>query len=222
MLKVVLLYDKLNVGGTEKLFVLIANLLFEYKHKVTVVIIDQPNQLDHLISKGIEIVYLNRKKRFSLKAFRLLSNSCKSADVIHVHAYFNWRYLFLAKKLFGLGNTKVVLHEHSNMNQHKWFDRFLIKGLDGIIAVSEKQIEIIKKWKTILPHKIFLVPNVIVVNNKIGNRPKVEHRIIMVGNIRREKNYELALSIIAHFKGRLTLSIYGKKMIRLTMTSWLN
>ncbi|HEX8334599.1 MAG TPA: glycosyltransferase family 4 protein [Segetibacter sp.] len=208
-MNIVLLYDKLEVGGTEKLIVLIANLLHGHEHKVSVIIFTAPKQLDHLISKGIDIIYLHRKSRFSLNPLRLLSKLCKSADIIHVHTYYNYRYFFLAKKLFGEGKGKVVMQEHSNMANISLFDKFLFKSLDAFVAVSDKQVDLLKKRKTISLKKVFLVPNIISVSNKIGKRDEVHNRIIMVGNIRREKNYELALSIIKHFKGRITLDIYG-------------
>jgi glycosyltransferase involved in cell wall biosynthesis len=205
----VLLYDKLDVGGTEKLIVLIANLLNEHGHKITIVLTKTPKKLDHLISPSVEKIYLNRVSKYSLKPLKKLANICRSADIVHVHTYFNYRYYLLAKTLFGSGNSKVVLHEHSNMFKIKWLDKRLFRKLDAVIAVSAKQKALIKQWKTLSSESIFLLSNIISVSNKVEKKQQPQQKILMVGNIRREKNYELALKIVEALKGEIKMDIYG-------------
>lgn len=208
-MKVVLLYDKLNVGGTEKLLILIANLLSENGHKVSVVLTQSKSKLDHLISSSVNVVYLNRKSKLDVNALKRLSAICRTVDVVHVHAYFNYRYYFLAKTLFGSGKAKVVLHEHSNMFYINRIDKFLFKRLNAFIAVSSKQIKDLQMWKAIAADKIFHLSNIISVTNKVKPKRSPTHRIIMVGNIRREKNYELALAVLSQLHSGIQLDIYG-------------
>ncbi len=203
-----MLYDKLNVGGTEKLFVMIANLLNSQGHNTTIVLTQSEGKLDYLIEKGISKVYLRRKSRLSFKALKQLAITCKDADTIHIHTYFNYSYYCLCRILFRINGPKVILQEHSNMHAIRWFDKLLLKSVDAFIAVSQKQIDLVKKWKVVADNKMFQISNIITVPFKIANKAIPSYKVVMVGNIRREKNYELAISIVESLKS-LSLDIYG-------------
>jgi glycosyltransferase involved in cell wall biosynthesis len=207
-LKIVLLYDELKLGGTEKLFVTMANLLHQHQHEVTVVLINTPAVLDDTLNVGIRKVYLDRKNKLSFRPMRQLALICKTVDIIHVHTYYNWRYLFFSALVNSRGRAKVVLHEHSDLRNINNVDRMILPRLNASIAVNEQQAMTLKK-AGVPTKKIFVIPNIVGQQIRVQPRSRAAYKILMVGNIRREKNYELAIEILAKSALPLQLDIYG-------------
>jgi len=206
-MRIVLVYDQLNTGGTEKLFVMIANLLHEHHHQVTVVLIRQPATLDAFINHNIPVVYLNRKNKFGFRAMKLLADTCRNADVVHVHTYYNWRYVYTATLMFKVNAPRFILHEHSDMQHLNAVDRMILPKLDRFIAVNPAQATSANKLG-LTPDHVLLLPNIV----KALHQDKIAHdcnqQLIMVGNIRKEKNYEFALALLQQLPG-FSLDIYG-------------
>lgn len=207
-MKILLVYDQLNTGGTEKLFVMMANLLHRNGQQVKVVIIREPAALDFDIETAIPIVYLHRKNRFSLFTMRKLAKECKAADIIHLHSYYNWRYFYITSIFFRMGKGRMILHEHSDMKNLKWIDKFVLPEIDAFIAVHPLQ-EYKAHEAGVAENKLFLLPNIVhsVVKLKVEKHRK--NRIIMVGNFRREKYYQLAFDILKKLPAHISLDIYG-------------
>ncbi|WP_207493429.1 glycosyltransferase family 4 protein [Aridibaculum aurantiacum] len=207
-MKVVLVYDQLNTGGTERLIVTIANLLHDHGHEVKVIILKEPSALDTALNFAIPVVYLHRKNKYSIFKMKYLAAACQKADIIHLHSYYNWRYFYLTSVLFRVGDARIILHEHSDMKQMKGFDKALLSNLDAFIAVhpiqanEAEQADVPKK-------KVHLLPNIVTSNYKLLPQFEKKNRILMVGNIRREKYYELAIEIIKKLPASIALDIYG-------------
>jgi glycosyltransferase involved in cell wall biosynthesis len=207
-MRIVLVYDQLQTGGTEKLVVMIANLLHEHHHDVTVVIIRQPSSLDKFIHPAIPVVYLNRKNKFGLRPMKTLADTCRRADVVHIHTYYNWRYVYSAVLFFKLQEPRFVLHEHSDMKNINAVDKLILPKLDAFIAVNQMQAAIAETIG-MLSSRIFMLPNVIRSLRTVLTSAKRHNRMMMVGNIRPEKNYELALDVFRLLPATISLDIYG-------------
>jgi hypothetical protein len=96
-MKIVLLNDKLNAGGAEKVLVYIANLLFKNNYDVSVVLFLDEAKLDNQINKQIPIHYLRRTSRFDIAAWKKLKALTNDADIVHIHSRYNLRYFMVAK-----------------------------------------------------------------------------------------------------------------------------
>jgi len=207
-MRILLVYDQLNTGGTEKLFVMMANLLHRNGQDVRVVLLKGAAALDFEIDTAIPIVYLHRKNKFSLFKMQQLSKECKKADIIHLHSYYNWRYFYISSILFRMGKGRMILHEHSDMKQLKWIDKFVLPEIDAFIAVHPLQ-EYKAHEAGVSQHKIFLLPNIVSRSNTLKPSSIKKNRFIMVGNFRREKYYQLAIEILRKLPASIHIDIYG-------------
>ncbi len=207
-MRILLVYDQLNTGGTEKLFVMMANLLHHRGHHVKVIILKHPAALDFDLATEIPIVYLKRDFKFSPFKMRKFATECKSADIIHLHSYYNWRYFYLSSVFFRMGKGRMVLHEHSDLRNLKAIDKFVLRDIDAFIAVHPLQ-EYKAHEAGIALNKIHFLPNIVQSKVRFEWTKTKKNRIIMVGNIRREKYYQLAFDILKKLPAVIQLDIYG-------------
>ena len=207
-MRILLVYDQLNTGGTEKLFVMMANLLHRNGQDVRVVILKEAAALDFELATAIPIVYLHRKNKFSPFKMLQLSKECKKADIIHLHSYYNWRYFYISSIIFRMGKGRMILQEHSDMKNLKWIDKFVLPEIDAFIAVHPLQ-EYKAHEAGVSPNKIFLLPNIVQRSKKLKTASAKKNRFIMVGNIRREKYYQLAIEILRKLPASINIDIYG-------------
>src|SRR5690242_17112805 len=105
MFKIVQIIDRLNTGGTERVVVMIANLLQQHGHTVKVITTVNAGPLAQQLNKEVQLVSLNRKWKWNPVTMRRLINEIKDYDIIHVHSSCNLRYLYLAARLFRLDKT---------------------------------------------------------------------------------------------------------------------
>jgi glycosyltransferase involved in cell wall biosynthesis len=128
--------------------------------------------------------------------------------VVHIHTYYNWRYVYSSALFFNLNEPRFVLHEHSDLKNINQVDKLILPKLDSFIAVNQAQVSIAEEVG-ISKDKIFLVPNIVRSVQKLPKTRKQTNTILMVGNIRREKNYELAIQIVQQLSPDTSLDIYG-------------
>lgn len=197
-LSVVQVIDMLNVGGAERVLVTLANILHEHGHKVKVITTVAPGNLFTQLHAGIEFQSLNRKWKWNPATMYKLVKALKDFDIIHVHSRHNLRYLFVAKKLFGL-RKKIFYHEHHG-NRINTKSSFIEKKLFQqtiFIAVSESLKEWAIREAGISVKRAFVLPN-IVLKEKIDNISKDDSgfSLVVVSNFVPVKNLEFAVEIL--------------------------
>jgi len=251
-LSVVHVIDRLHTGGAERVLVTLANIFCKQGHRVKVVTITEQGPLANQLIPGIEIVNLGRAFKYSPLIMRRLISQLKGFDVVHVHSFYNLRYLWLAKMLFGL-KQPVFYHEHlgfrANMQATAWQKYILPKTIFIATTVQINQWAV--KQAGVEPKRVFTLPNIVLKEDiklesredggpKVGktesqeseswedgsrkdrgemgrnlthNTPGINPRLVLVSNIRVEKNIEFAITLLQylHIKGKkYHLTIVGK------------
>lgn len=197
-ISVVQIIDRLNTGGTEKVLITLANLLYKHGHETTVITTVFPGTLASLLNKNIPFINLKRKWKWNPLTMHRLVCAIKKFDVIHVHSSYNPRYVFIAMKLFGL-KKKIFFHEHFgdiNIDQQvKWHAKFIFPKTI-FIAVSQQIADWAQHAVKVPQKNIYVLPNIVVKQNAAaGFENNNMVNIVVVSNIRPSKNIEFALQV---------------------------
>ena len=215
-LKILQVIDRLDAGGAERVMVDLSNILLRKGHQVTTMAIldhgDLSSDLDDKISK----LDLNRTGRFSFSHMRRLSKEAKKNDIVHVHMRHNLKYVWLVKTLFPF-KAKIIFHDHYgkiNVDQSvssslKWALRQVV-----YIGVSKQLADWAKDKAGLQTGKVFHLSNIIIrkeVNNP-AKQPNECIKLVLVSNIRKEKNIEFAIKIAKNLSknNKVSLTIYGQ------------
>ncbi len=217
-LSIVHVIDRLHTGGAERVLVTLANIFCTKGHTVKVVTITEKGPLAAQLLPGVEQVNLGRTFKYSLVTMQKLMAAVKGFDVVHVHSFYNLRYLWLAKMVFGL-RKPVFYHEHlgfrANMQATAWQKYILPKTI--FIATTAQ----INQWAVaevgMKPERVFTLPN-IVLKEETGTQNRDEatknnHRLVLVSNIRVEKNIEFGIALLQYLnrgEHKNHLTIIGK------------
>jgi glycosyltransferase involved in cell wall biosynthesis len=198
--KILCIIDQLGVGGAEQVFSDIAELMEGYPG-LEVLLILPPGKDAYHLPPAVQVHYLNRKHRFSIRAFLDCARLLRKFDLLHVHMRHNYRYIALINKLFFI-NKRIILHDHSGLIRidrglpfrfSRWFKPSVYIGVSGELsewAISKWKLnpEIVHTFIN-LPSKRFLEQN---------NPKSMEHHdraLVMVGNIKAVKNQTFAVNI---------------------------
>jgi len=217
-LSIVHVIDRLHTGGAERVLVTLANIFFSKGHPIKVVTLTEKGPLAAQLLPGIEQVNLGRTFKYSPITMQKLIAAVKGFDVVHVHSFYNLRYLWLAKMIFGL-RKPVFYHEHlgfrANMQATAWQKYILPKN---IFIATTKQIN---EWAVteagMKPNRVFTLPN-IVLKQETGTEQSGEatvnnHHMVLVSNIRVEKNIEFGITLLQYLhrgENKNHLTIIGK------------
>ncbi len=208
-MKVVIVNDKLDPGGAEKMIVTIASLLHEQGVNVQLVLFLKEAVLDKRLSTAIPRYYLHRNGRVDFKAMRSLQQLVLDADILHVHSLYNLRYLLFARLFFPFRKPKLIFHEHFPRKNSSWITKFCYKQVNAFVGVEKDILDMLAKESILPVQKLFHLPNV------VNNPPKTKSsyttgsKIIMVGNFWHPKNHLFALEVMKKLPGTYTLDMYG-------------
>ena len=208
-MKVVLVNDRLNAGGAEKMLVYIANMLYKNNIEVSVVLLLSKAALDNQIHPNIPINYINRTSRFSIKAFVKIKKFVKEADIVHVHSRYNLRYYMIAKFLMNIKKPRIFFHEHVPSFEIDFFTKTLFALVDGYVAVQDKMRQWAVEKKMVTSNKAFYLANTVDAPIKPIIYNNNSFKIIMIGNYRPQKNQLFAVSLLAKLPNNYSLDIYG-------------
>ena len=202
-MKVLHVIDKLDVGGAENVVVSLINIFSEKGANVAVLSLLDKGELSNNINIDVKQYFLNRKNKFSVITYLKFYDIIKSYDVLHVHMRHNLKYVVLCK-LFCPGRfPKIVFHDHTGVVSDNMLLMNVFTFVNAYIGVSRKNVEWAKKRMKI--DKVFLLPNIIRKENYL---PVIRDKdIVMVGNIRPEKNYEFVFKLSERLNKKI--DIYG-------------
>lgn len=207
-MKVLQVIDKLNIGGAERLFVDLSNVLSNQKGISVEVLTFLGNgpldsQLDHSIKKNIFL----RTKKFNLIEYYKLSSILKKFDIIHVHMRHNYRYIFLVMKLFSV-KSKIILHDHYGSILVDQQVPFLLNSIlkpQYYIGVSKDLCSWAETFLKLDRLKnITLLPNFVVKEN-ISKEEIKPNGIVVVGNIKPIKNQMFAIQLASSLNTNLSI-----------------
>lgn len=207
-MKVILINDMLNAGGSEKLLVNIANLLYKNKVEVEVVLFLDKALIDDQINKNISVKYLSRKGRFDMSSWIKLKSWVKDADIVHIHSRYNLRYYFMVKFILGIRKPKIVFHEHMPRFQLDFITTYLFSKVNAYVAVFSKMTEWVIEKKYIKKNKSFYLPNFVTEPETEIKANQQSEKILMIGNFWHLKNHFFALELLKNLP-EFELDIYG-------------
>ncbi len=227
-MKVLHVINSLNTGGAEKLVLDTVPLYNEKSIKTDVLIFDGEkypfyNKLEQ--KKCCRIFSLNTKQLYSpLLIFKIIPY-LKKYDVVHVHL-FPAQYWVVFAKLLSFSGVKLVFTEHSTSNRRlrsKWFsilDKYIYKGYDIIICISQEMEGIIRKHTAIEKNAFRVINNGIDLNsiltsNGIEVRKKLksikanDKLVLQVAGFRKEKDQRTLIRAMKLLPKNIKLLLVG-------------
>jgi len=217
--KVVHIISSLDVGGAERVFIDICNLLNEKGHDVTALLIRQKGELFNYLSNGVKKINLDRKFKFDILAFKNLYNLLDEFDIIHVHTRYTFYFVSAVMALKKNKNYKLIFHDHYGKIEVDTKVPFFLKILNKnffYVGVSKELYNWAINNVRIKSSKVFLLENIRVFKkNSFQNTIKTtskEFRYVIVSNLHPIKNIEFAIDIFEKLlnKQNASLTIIGK------------
>jgi len=204
-MKVIQIIDRLNVGGAERVFVNLSNLLNNNDSlEISVLTFGNIGELLKELSKEVNKIDFIRPNKFDLRKAYKLSRILKQHDVLHVHMRHVYRYIKVVCKIFNVKSKLVFQDHYGEISKDKSVPK-LFKTLlkpTYYIGVS-KELTTWARNKIKIKH-VFLLSNIInkqsisdVTSNKKG--------FVIVGNIKPTKNQLFAIKLAISLKKELTI-----------------
>lgn len=208
-MKVLQVIDTLNVGGAERVFIDLVNILSRAGVYTEVLLLRDGGVLEGNLDAGVAVHRLQRINKYSLAKALAAHNLCTKFDIVHVHMRYCYAYMRAVQLAFG-GKYKLVLHDHYGdigVNKKVPLALKLPSTPRFYIGVSKD----LCNWaiKHVKPAKQFLLSNVIVPKPGIEYRRGADNKAIMIANLRPTKNIEFAIDLSD--KLGFELDIYGNK-----------
>jgi glycosyltransferase involved in cell wall biosynthesis len=201
--------DSLAIGGAERMLVDIANTSVYDGYQVSVCITRSQIDLASELHPQINVITLNRTRRFDMYALNKFSDLVKDVDIVHVHGRSSFSFVAIAKTLHS-NTIPLVLHDHYGsieIDRHipLWFrlwGRHMVSAYIGVyenLATWAFQAGIPKK-------KIFVIGNGINISRIQTDKIvylREEFGIdissllgVVVAGLRREKGIDLLIKSI--------------------------
>jgi len=212
--------DRLYTGGAERVLITLANIFSEKGHKVKIITIKDSGPLVQELYAGITYINLNRKYKYSPLTMYRLIKELRGFSLVHSHSFFNLKYVWIAKFFFGL-NTDVpplFYHEHFGLRakMHPGFWQRYIFPKTIFIATTNAIYQWAISNAGIKQNRVFILPNIIVKERapqKIQEAKNNITRLVLVSNLRKEKNIEYAIILLQQLNNssaKYHLTIIGK------------
>lgn len=192
-MKVLQIIDILDVGGAERVFVNMCNLLHNHKVNVSTLVFGRVGKLESELLENIPKVPFKRSNKWNLKEWYTLSKIFRQYDILHVHMRHNFVYVKLIAKLFRV-KTKIILHDHSSEFKDVSSSLKLFLRPMYFIGVSNKLVQWSKNTLKVKDHHAFLLYNT-VVRKEVGKVGRKEG-IVVVGNIKPGKNQLFVIELL--------------------------
>ena len=212
--RVMVLVDSLLVGGAERLAVDLAAAVDQSRFVPHVVVSRCSGPLEAVLrDSGVSFTVLNRRRRFSITAWRRALAIARRSDLIHSHKFSSNAWGALLARLSG---TPLIAHEHNfaatptrlrALIERRW----IAPVARQIICVSES-VATGERDMGISPHRLVVVPNGVMLTAAISRgaaRAELalgdsDYVVGIVAQLRPEKAHEVlieAASIIAERDG---------------------
>lgn len=195
MMKILQVIDTLNVGGAERVFVDICNILKENHQNVSALILLNNSGVlaDNL---NVPIIELNRKNKWNFFTMYKCSLILKKYDIVHCHLRQVYKYIALIKLIFNL-KTKIVFHDHYGSINNDKSVPFLFNSIfkpKFYIGVSNILCDWAKNKLQMADDKVFLLDNIIRKRFQTTEINK-KYDFILVSNIKPIKNNLFAIEL---------------------------
>ena len=229
-MKILQIINNLGSGGAEKLISDFVPLMKEKGHKVEVLLLQKKGSIyiDDLESKGVRVTCISEYRLYSINHILNLRSFINNNqfDLINVHLFPTLYYLGLLS-LLGTIKPKIIYTRHYTKSKrthniiYSALDRFIYKGYDKVIAISDSvKEEIINEGKA-SEDNIEVISNGVDIDkftnstpiemNKLYSTYKSNHKIItMVGRFSQTKDQETLIRAIDKLPKNINLILVGE------------
>jgi glycosyltransferase involved in cell wall biosynthesis len=211
-MKVLQVIDRLNIGGAERVFLDIIELLVQKNIETGALLFNTGFPWDNEIDNRAQLNVLGRQNKFSLSKLYKTNKICSAYDVVHVHMRHCYAYVRLAQILFR-GKYTIIFHDHyGDIEINKavpWHLKSILKP-KYYIGVSKALVQWAQKILSVSAENVFYLSNTIIPNNSVHFEYNSDrNKAFMVSNIRETKNIEFGIDLCRHIG--IDLDIYGNK-----------
>lgn len=194
------LIDSLSVGGAERVSINYANAISENKEfKSFLCATRQEGDLKEFINSDVEYLFMNKKSNKDISSYRNLISFIKKNHIDIIHAHSSSYFTACILKVFT--GVKIVWHDHygksEDMNSRSLK---VLKPLSLFFSYIISVNDILKNWAIenlyIKSSKIIYLQNYadLSFSNKEIDLPGTKvKRIVLLANLREQKNHFLAL-----------------------------
>lgn len=205
-MKILQVIDTLDVGGAERVFVDMCNILKEKNEEVSVLFLyGDGGELRKELDEAIPIIELKRQNKWSLSTMKRCHKILKDYDVIHCHMRQVYRYISLVNKIFG-SNSKIILQDHYGSVDMDKSVPFLFNSLlkpNYYIGVSNSLSNWAKETLKMPSHRVFTLQNIIKKDQSTPLKQEVD--FILVSNIKPVKNNLFGIELCKSLNASLLL-----------------
>lgn len=222
-MRILQVIDKLNIGGAERVCVDLTNILNSNNIDVDVLCLLDKADLDEELHPEIRVIYLRRSNKYSILKLISVFRIFREYDIVHLHSRHVLRYvglllLILPKFLIPF---KIVFQDHyGRIDVDKSISSLLKLQLSKVDLYLGVSSSLLQWYSKIFPQKNnhFLFSNIISVNTDFSRKIRDWGKdmdpieIVMVGNFRKQKNYEFAIELFSTLPDSFNLTIYGNNV----------
>lgn len=206
-MRILQLIDSLDAGGAERVAVHYANALACKIAFSGLVATRKEGDLVHQLDSRVSYLFLNKKKTIDFRAVLRLRTFVIQHQVTHIHAHSTSFFLAFLVKL-SRPSTQLIWHDHYGNNEFlATRPHFVLKRItsffSGIIAVNQT----LKNWseQKLKAKNVIYLPNFIFDTTEKPNSTTPLHgekgkRIVLLANLRSQKNHFLALEVAQKIK----------------------
>lgn len=201
-MRVVQLIDSLDGGGAERMAVNLANTLESEIDFSGLVTTRKEGDLKEALSSSVFYTFLEKKRRFDLKAVFKFKDYLKKNNVEIIHAHGSSFFLAVLTKLV-CPKIKLFWHDHNGNRVNVKRGNFVLTicslFFEGVFTVNEE----LKNWSIVnlKTKKVYFIPNFSIRNNKEEKRTYLKgnegKRVVCLANLRNPKNH---LFLLESFK----------------------
>ncbi len=213
-MRVIHVIDTLNIGGAERVSVMLANLLIDHGVNTSFLVFKKEGTLLNTLDSRLPLIDLNRKIKWNLLTVRKLSLILSEFDIVHIHMRHVLRYVIFSRLLFRF-KAQIVFHDHFNQYPVSFFKVFQYKYLLKncvYVTVEEKGVLWAIQTLRLVKENVFKLSNIIQRSSLPSSSQKSGNHLVLVSNIKEEKNILYAVELIFALKRDIPdihLTIYG-------------
>lgn len=203
--KIVQLVDSLDLGGTERMSVNIANSLHDFGYESHLLVTRRLGGLASFVKPKVHLKAFNKKSKLDFLSFFSLLRHLKKLDPFILHAHQTSIFWAVLLKPF-LPRTKLIWHDHfgqSEMleiyprNEMNW----MMPYIDSVITVNDQITDYWKKRFPIRKESVFFLsnfPDFLEIKRNTSQNSSLS--IINIANFRRQKDQLTLIGALAIIK----------------------
>lgn len=207
-MKILQVIDALNIGGAERVFVDVCNILKENDQDVSaLILLENKGKLAEELN--VPIIDFSRNHKWDIAAMYKCGQILSSYEIVHCHLRHVYRYIALVNLLFK-SNSKIIFQDHYGSIGVDTSIPFLFNSIlkpSYYIGVSQTLTNWALEKVQVQRKNVFLLQNII---RKLETTESITKSsdLLLVSNIKPIKNNAFAIQLANRLK--MSLLIVGR------------